>query len=227
MIRHYNLKNVSNFRDLGGFMTESGNVTKYNKVFRSSAIYDLTDEERELLHKKGIKKVIDLRVQHELERKPSAFLTDDEIEYINIPLSDKWTNNADEVPNLYFDIVKDHASMARVLKVIANTDEPLVFHCSAGKDRTGIISGILLSLNGVKEEDILADYISSYAYIYKEFRILKATVPEFKDFVGTMNVETLEITLKRIKEVYGSMEGYLKEIGLSDEEIVKLKNKLI
>jgi len=217
---------VSNLRDLGGYTTESGNITKYEKIFRSSAIYKLTNEEEKYFEDIGVKAAIDLRMPEEIERHPSAFFDSKKIKYFNFPLSNAWPSLEDEVPNTYFNIIKDHKSMSNIMKTIANTDGGVVFHCTAGKDRTGIVASLLLLLAGVVEEDIFADYMITYAYIYKGVRIMHEEDPDLPAFVGTIKVEHLEKTIERLNDIYGNVEGYLKEIGLTNEEVKKLKNKL-
>lgn len=218
---------VSNLRDLGGYTTENGNVTKYEKIFRSSAIYKLTEEEEKYFEDIGIKVAIDLRVPEEIDRHPSAFVDSEKIKYFNFPLSNSWPLVEDEVPNTYFNIIQSHKSMANVMKTIANTDGGIIIHCTAGKDRTGIVVSLLLLLAGVIEEDILADYLITYAYIYKGVRIMHEEDPDLPAFVGSIKVEHLEKTIERLNEVYGNVEGYLRELGLTIDEIEKLKNKLL
>ena len=217
---------VSNLRDLGGYNTKNGNTTKYEKVFRSSAIYKLKKEEEKYLNDIGIKAVIDLRVPEEIERHPSAFTNHEKIKYFNFPLSNAWPKVEDEVPNTYFNMIKSHESMASIMKTIANTDGGVIFHCTAGKDRTGIVACLMLLLAGVEEEDILADYMVTYAYFYKGVRIMHDEDPDLPAFVGTIKVEHLEQTINRLNEIYGNVEGYLTQIGLTNNEIQKLKNKL-
>lgn len=217
---------VSNLRDLGGYTTENGNITKYERVFRSSAIYKLTSAEEKYLDDIGIKAVIDLRMPEEIERHPSAFINSKKIKYFNFPLSNAWSLIEDEVPNIYFNMIKSYKSMANIMKTIANTDGGVIFHCTAGKDRTGIVACLMLLIAGVQEEDILADYMVTYAYIYKGIRIMHDENPDLPAFIGTIKVEHLEQTIERLNDVYGNVEGYLVEIGLTSEEIKKLKNKL-
>jgi len=226
MQRRKPFKYVSNLRDLGGYTTQNGNITKYERVLRSSAIYDLTEAEEKYLLDIGIKSVIDLRMPEEIQRHPSAFRDHDKIKYFNFPLSNAWPSLEDEVPNTYFNMIKDHKTMASIMKTIANTDGGVVFHCTAGKDRTGIVACLLLLASGVIEEDILADYMITYAYIYKGVRIMHHDNPDLPAFVGAIKIEHLEKTIDRLNDIYGSVEGYFTEIGLTLGEIEKIKKKL-
>ena len=76
------------------------------------------------------------------------------------------------------------------MKVIANTDGGVIFHCTAGKDRTGIVAALMLLLAGVVEEDIMADYMTTYAYIYKGIRIMHEEDPDLPAFVDRLQKST-------------------------------------
>jgi len=115
------------------------------------------------------------------------------------------------------------------MKIIADTkeDEGVLYHCTAGKDRTGVISAILLSLVGASQCDILADYQISYAYTIKLIRQLCKENPDFPAYIVEPRIEYMEKFLELFNEKYGSSEKYLLEIGLTDLEIEKLKKKLL
>jgi len=227
MQRRKPFKYVSNLRDLGGYTTQNGNITKYERVLRSSAIYDLTEAEEKYLLDIGIKSVIDLRMPEEIQRHPSAFRDHDKIKYFNFPLSNAWPSLEDEVPNTYFNMIKDHKTMASIMKTIANTDGGVVFHCTAGKDRTGVVAMLLLLLSEVYEDDIIADYQISYTYIRENIRKMHKDNPDLPAFLGGSKLEYMEETLELFYNKFKTINNYFIYLGFKQNEIEVIKNKLV
>ena len=108
-------------------------------------------------------------------------------------------------------------------KAILNEDKPLLFHCSAGKDRTGCFTMVLLLLAGVSMDDINADYLASFAYLREQAHECKGKLP---DVVITPNIDFIFEVVDRFNERYGDVNGYLEAIGLSDDEIAGLASIL-
>jgi protein-tyrosine phosphatase len=124
-------------------------------------------------------------------------------------------------------------AIARVLRVLAATDRPAVYHCAAGKDRTGVISAVLLALLGVPDEVIVADYAATQENLdaiierlleAEGYQTMLAALPP-----DTMHAEadTMIAFLEGIRAQYGSMRGYARAAGLEDETIEHLVARLV
>jgi protein tyrosine/serine phosphatase len=129
----------------------------------------------------------------------------------------------------------EHAKgpIARVVATLAQSSTPAVYHCAAGKDRTGVISAILLGLLGVREEIIVADYAATQQNLQEIVdRLLQSEgYREVLDSLpaDTMHAEpeTMFSLLRQIRQRYGSIRGYARDIGLEDAEIDRLEARLL
>lgn len=117
--------------------------------------------------------------------------------------------------------------MREVFTTIANAPEGVLFHCTAGKDRSGVVSAILLALAGVADEDIIYDYTISRELNKERLEAFLAAHPEIDREVVLANEKTMDRFLQMLREKHGSIEEYLLDMGLTEDEIQKLKNKLI
>jgi protein-tyrosine phosphatase len=228
-MRRVPFTNMMNMRDLGGYPVGQDSYIAYRKFIRSDAPIDLSDDEIKHLLDNKINTVIDLRNDEEVLKRPCALKDKVGFQYFHCKLygDGRLPLTSEDVPISYFEMVDEKTSMLAVMKVIAHAKEGVLYHCSAGKDRTGIVSAILLSLAGVSESDILADYQISYAYIAKMLRQLALINPDFPKNVVEPKIEYMEKFLEMFYEKYGSSKGYLLEIGLNEDEIEKIIQKML
>ena len=103
----------------------------------------------------------------------------------------------------------------------------MLFHCTAGKDRTGLFAALLLSLAGVSRADILADYQVSETYLADIIQRIRRVVPDLAPFAGASRSDYLDGCLDLLEEAYGSAEGYLRTIGVTGAELNALLKKLL
>src|SRR5262245_23148273 len=156
--RQIDLEGCLNFRDLGGYPTRDGRVIRWDHLFRSDALHLLTvadvDEQRRI----GIGTIIDLRSSPELNTAGRGPLGEESMASHHIPLFDGEQRSRSDVPqdslaDIYFMLAEfARVPIAKVIRVLAESDKPAVYHCAAGKDRTGVISAILLGLLDVSDE---------------------------------------------------------------------------
>lgn len=228
-----------NFRDLGGFRGHDGKITKANRIFRSDCLSKLTDEDLEQFKGLGIRFVIDLRSAHETESSEYPLHHQPEVGYESLPLSDDLNpeNLFDVIPEdiseLYRSIVDEFGTqLTRVFALIAEhaPQGGVVFHCTAGKDRTGVVAALLLLLNGVADEDIIADYAQSYQNMKPYFDAfaepfikMKVDIPQH---VFRSDPDSMRRFLDYFKQTYGSVEDYLTTRGIKHDAIEILKNIL-
>lgn len=228
------LEGTYNTRDLGGFPTQNGFMTHYGVFFRSDNLSRLTLKDIEVLKALDVKTIIDLRTEDERQKKPHALATAEDFQYHAIDLIGKEElkefDITQEIPEnalvkLYKMMLLDsRAAIVEVLELLAHAPNNSLFHCSAGKDRTGLISMFLLGLAKVFEADIIASYQVSYTYIKHD--------PEVQAYLSlapyslmASEARYMEEVLTFIKEHYGSIESYLISIGLSSTVIDLLKEK--
>ena len=216
-----------NLRDLGGYPYPAG-YTASLRYLRSDCPENLSQEELGQFQSWGITTIIDLRSEAEIARKPCAFAGVEGFQYHSIPLAGGGLpDTEDDVAVFYYDMVEPPEKMKQVMKTIASAPDGVLFHCTAGKDRTGVTAALLLSLAGVGQQDILADYQVSYTYIKPLIDSMRVSSPDLPAFIGRSNPEYMEAFLTRFFQNYGSVEGYLTAIGLSQEEIAALRKKLL
>ena len=173
MIRRIPMDGVMNFRDLGGFACPGG-VTRWNRIYRSAALADATPEDVERLRRRNIRLVLDLRYPHEVQARPDVAIPG--VQNLNFPLlgdfpMDKLPINGEvkSTRSLYrmYRLMLRHGGEAILgaFRALLACDGAVLFHCAAGKDRTGVFTMLLLALAGVEWADILADYTVSELYL--------------------------------------------------------------
>ena len=256
-------KGLRNTRDLGQFITEDGRKVRSNVLIRSGRIDKMSKKRiKRFLQEYNIKTIIDLRTQVEVNES-KHFMYPQYVDYYHIPVLNqqffgitheinkmskammeqrkKLTSSysgEDYMIEMYKSIVFEPSSQrhfATVFDVLANKqDGALLYHCTGGKDRTGITSLFLLTLLGVSEEDILDDYESSNFFNAKYIRnrelLMKIFMPTSKRFKKLLSAmlytkrEYLAGTIEAIKEKFGSVEKFLYEkIDITPEKHEKLK----
>lgn len=219
------LSNTLNFRDLGGYATQDGKTTKWNVFYRSACPNSLSAADGELLHNLGIKAVIDLRGGGNADETQKGYASLN-FKHYNLALGGGVPpKRAVDCPYGYMEIA-DSANMTKVFEILAETQGAVLFHCFAGKDRTGVVAALLLMLAGVDDVDVIADYTLSYAYFLKRIRM------DFSRTDAEPNVfcplpDHIEGFIKVFREKYGDVNNYLQTIGITPDQIQKLKVKLV
>jgi protein tyrosine/serine phosphatase len=238
--RHIRLQGSVNFRDLGGYETESGRHTRWRTIFRADGLSRLTPPDRAVIRRLGIATVVDLRTSFELEG--GRFPVDDiPVNFHHLPLLDDVSDPEQfkMAPGMlatqYQDMVADAASViARVLSVLAERQaHPVIVHCTAGKDRTGVLVAVLLGLLGVPDDVIVEDYALSAGAMAALRGKLIERYPEGKDLIeqaeelfsaAPSNIRSL---LTHIERNYGSIEGYAASAGVTAETVAALRSSLL
>lgn len=223
------LESTMNTRDLGMYrIYGTKHYTISNRIYRSDRCEMLSERDKSLLSERCITTIIDLRSDQEVNVKPSAFAVDKDFTYFHYPIVEGMLppNSIEAVPISYMEIA--HAEcMKEVFKAIANTQEGVLFHCTAGKDRTGVVSAILLALVRVSDEDIIYDYTVSREFNKLRLEEFLKEHPEIDSEIVLANEKSMRIFLEKLREKHNSVEQYLLDIGVTSNEIQRLKNKLI
>ena len=242
--RRVELGGVYNVRDLGGCRTEDGRVLTSGLLFRASSLHRLTDEEA--WHEFGAATVIDLRYQREID----AFPLPDFIEDVtHLPvLPDDWRSIAtpreeprDESPEEHLAFVYDCMldfgahTVSEMLEQLAEPDAlPAIFFCMAGKDRTGFVAAVLLSLLGVSDADIADDFALSGEEVIALVALLRSS-EDFENHPMMNQSEALlraprgamELFLARVTAEYGSLRQWVDTLRVPADAIETLRARLL
>ena len=230
MLRHIPLGQMYNLRDLGGYPVPGGGETAWERLLRGDNPEGLSQADLRWLLDRDITTVVDLRSGAEIRRKPDQLSTQPDVRYFHCPLlaeGDGMPNLEADVGRGYFRMLDGSDLVAQALRTVAAAPGGVLFHCTAGKDRTGLLAALLLGLTGVERVSLLADYQVSETYLAGIIRQIKAKVPTLPAFAGASKAEYLNECLDLLEETYGSILGYLQAIGLTAEELTALRGKLL
>jgi protein-tyrosine phosphatase len=224
-----------NTRDLGGLPCATG-LTRPGLVVRSDNISSLNTAGIHAMWEYGIKAVLDLRSELEIAKSPSPFEpVDYGPTYLHVPLVDDDLGDrlatTPSTPDRYRMMVDfRQQAFGRIFTTIARVDGPLVFHCFAGKDRTGVVAAMVLSLAGVERGAIAADYAETDAHLAGKYREwLAAAAPErveaMRDELRCLP-EWILSTLDHVYRRWGGVEPYLVAGGARPADIARVRDKL-
>ncbi|EAQ04920.1 hypothetical protein OB2597_06540 [Pseudooceanicola batsensis HTCC2597] len=222
---------VHNIRCLGGYPTGRGGTTRADAIWRGCALTGIGDTEREDLLTRGLATIIDLRRADEIAAAPNPLAGDPRVSYVNIPLFDglapldRMAEEAGGGFNMgirYRRALDDcQDNMARVMRTIADAPPGgLYFHCTAGKDRTGLIAMLLLSNAGVDREIVIAEYALTErlgASLMDRLRTgirARGATPERTDRILASEPETMRAVMDHLDKTYGGPVSYLDHIGI-------------
>lgn len=241
------LEGPRNFRDLGGYPTADGRRVRWGQVFRADSLAELTDADIAYLARLGLARVIDLRGDGEVSERPNRLAGRPGFAYVQLPIGEsdlapaEWARkfesgefgeiDASWLVRGYRRTLDERAHrVGEVLRQLASAPSPAVFHCTAGKDRTGVISALLLLLLGVPREVVVGDY--SLTALYTDDRIPAADQwfaergiqPEQAAHVLSARREAMEETLDHLDAAHGGTERFLRErAGVGPAQIAALR----
>lgn len=229
-----------NARDLGGYRTEDGRETQWGRIYRSDNPYDLTEAGRRALLDSGVGTIIDLRSDGELDEYPSPFADHPHVLYQHIAFVDEsagWPPVGTPMPDVYLHMLnRDRAGIASILTAIARAPRvPVLVHCHGGKDRTGLISALLLRLVQVPIDTVATDYSLTESLMTDKDRdwIESAPTPGEREArrrlidTNAPTYEVMERVLRMLEAQHGGIEAYMHWIGVEGEDIDRLKSRLL
>jgi len=222
------LETTQNTRELGGYVIKDGLATKRNSLWRSDVQNYPSEKDVALLKKRGITTILDLRGDKDLARKPSGFANAEGFTYINCPIIEGSgiPESVEKVPVSYLAIAQaEH--IHEVFRTIANAESGIMFNCTAGKDRTGVVSAILLLHAGVSDSDIIENYVLTREYGRERLELVHKNFPEVDMNIVTPKEWFMEEFLRLFREKFGTTENYFKSLGLTKEEIERIRKKLV
>lgn len=226
MPQHYLFDQIYNFRDIGGHPLAYGGFTQSGIIYRSAGLSYATHEDLEKLKKMGIKTIIDLRGDKEYNELPDKTMDDPFFHNLHLSVNGggRVPIDADDMVDSYMEMVDEPNSARAIFKAIVEAEKPLLLHCTAGKDRTGVVVALLLAAAGVPKDDINADYLLSVAYLRA---MVAATLEHHPDFPLAClfpRPEHMERFWREFNGKYGPVVAYFDSIGLNENEIDALTN---
>ena len=233
--RALDFPDLLNVRDLGGYPTTDGAHTRWRSLLRADDLAQLTAAGIQALADYGVATVLDLRWPEEAERHPSpvaAALPQVRCERIALltHTEDEWRlRSRDVVKELWKCMVLEHVreELRQVLSFIAAAPpQPLLFHCVAGKDRTGLIAALLLTLADTTPEAIAGDYAASSENLRTGYLKRYATLGRERVLEALRCPEEGAHNMLRFLASAGGVRAYLAQIGLSPAQIARLRARL-
>jgi protein-tyrosine phosphatase len=230
-----------NARELGGYATANGQQTRMKSFVRSDNLRRLTPEGVQAVLDYGVRTVIDLRWPFELEMDPNPFATHaGPAQYAHLSLlgdsQQAWherVRSEDDARGYLSMLDYFQPEMKRVMQTMAHAPEGgVLFHCHAGKDRTGVVAMLLLSLAEVPDAIIANDYFLTEANIKPAYAVALSDDADPKERTRLQEdlrcpPEIAMKTLGHVRQQYGGTAAYLHEIGLHTDEIALLRTRLI
>lgn len=228
-----------NFRDVGGLRGRGGEVRR-GVLYRSDGLHRLGADGRAMLGELGVRTVIDLRDDAEAEAMPDD-LAGLDVELRRLPVFEGSgaSHNGEGVSleSLYERMVTRHAGMlGRAVQHIAASDGGTVVHCTAGKDRTGVVVALSLLSVGVDRDTVVDDYARTEPHLAGEW--LEAMVemvgrygvpdsPALRTLMGGSPPEALDSVLDLVEREHGSANDFLRVAGVSTSELETLERRLL
>jgi protein-tyrosine phosphatase len=216
-------------RDLGGYPTVDGHYLTWGKIIRSDCPIKISDADTRKFEELKITDVIDLRTSEQASEEPSYFANLDKVTYHNISFmnGNGFPETEESIVSTYVDMMEEADTLRQIMNIVAESKGAVLYHCAVGKDRTGVVTAIILSICGVGVEDIIADYQISETYIYDFITELKNKYPEIPSWTGRSKPEYMRACLEGLIDRYGSITEYLKALKISDTTMLAIKEKMV
>jgi protein tyrosine/serine phosphatase len=234
---------ASNFRDLGGYPTTDGGFTHWGRLFRSDTLHELTEGDVALLREMGLKSIIDLRTATEAELSGRGLLGAEATDYFHLSVIDQDRGESSGIPApideslanrylWYLDIGRD--ALARAIGILGEASSyPLVFHCAAGKDRTGVLAALILDIVGVERQAIVGDYVLTASRMEAILeRLLRNRAEGGMDYqfpasALTVEAATMEGFLDGVDQRYGGARQWALAAGVPYDAVEALSTLLV
>lgn len=255
-VKMIELDGTKNFRDIGGYTNYEGKKISYGKVYRSDQLAELTEDDLEDFQKLGIKTIIDLRSTRERIEKPNILPENHDINIINMAITLKdlqpdelsmqlrngeleYEKAVEQMQQGYQEIVSRYSTIMRlVLETSADEDKhPILIHCTAGKDRTGVAIATLMLALGIDREQAINDYLLTNDLVlptYSKARLMVKTISGFKtddktfDALAGVKRSYLESSFEVMTQDTNSFGGYFHgNLGLPEDFIDQLRDALL
>lgn len=259
-IRHLDLEGTPNFRDVGGYATTDGHFVRWGMLYRSGVLTNLSVADLRYLSQLGVHVVCDFRTPDENASSPERWIEDGDVTHVNYPIGGSNGRNTQAVMQellaahptpeqlrsrmitSYGTFANEYApAYAAAFDQLKQDRLPLLYHCTAGKDRTGVFTAFILLTLGVPESTVLEDYSLTTKYLAAPASstagaktssavssLLAQTTPEQRKVLMAADPAYLESTLRSINTQYGSFNNYRRTmLKVSDEDQKRLRDTLL
>jgi protein-tyrosine phosphatase len=244
-VRHVPLNGTTNLRDLGGYPTSDGRKVRWRAIYRSSNLSQLTDDDLAVFGRLRIRTVCDFRGDEERAAAPSRLPTATPPRVVNLGIRPKVGGPLQEILRTgetrgidlrsliieaYRAYARDHAAQYRGLfaELIEGDNHPLLFHCAAGKDRTGFAAAIVLTALGVPRASVFEDYELTNHYWKGPGTLSSKLDPKVRAPLLAADPAYLEAAFAGIDATFGSTEAYFREgLGLDSRARERLRAQLL
>ena len=246
--RRLPLDGLVNARELGGFPTRDGKLTKYRVFVRSEAPRTLSARDVTFLRDYGVTAAVDFRGDRETEREPSCLSDAGWLRYLRSPtfndqvaFATRGTSAGPPVTSFvdwrvkYVEMAEDYKGWVKAtLELLASADGAVLYHCATGKDRTGVITALLLGLCGVSDADIIADYCVSELYLAPVYeRLIAGFKKHWPDEPVSLSdpffrtaPENMAALLRHLNDAYGGIPDYVEACGVDRSAAGLLRRRL-
>jgi protein-tyrosine phosphatase len=243
--RHLALRTAFNVRDLGGYRTADGRAVRWRRVLRADGLHRLDDADLAALGSLGVRTVVDLRTTGEVEERGRVAADRLGARWVHLPvLREIWSaellDASDDVVAFlaarYGEMLDEgREALTGALALLADDEHlPLVFHCSAGKDRTGVLAALLLDLCGVDRHVIAHDYGMSRSGVAAMRAWVAANLPEALDAMNDQPAAfsacppaAMRRFLAALDADHGGAAGWARSAGVADEVLAALPGRLL
>ena len=232
-----------NFRDLGGYPTTDGRVTRWRQLYRSDTLHDLSETDVSALRGMGLQTIIDLRTAAELATTGRGPLEGEDIAYLHLSVIQEAIRNDPVVlpPLAELDLAfvylgwldSSPRAFIEALSVLGNPDSyPVAFHCAAGKDRTGVLAALVLDIVKAERDVIVQDYALTATHL-DSILIRQRNDPETAQRMidapqlFTAEAQTMEKFLDGLHEQHGNARDWALTSGVSSEALDRLTATLL
>ena len=243
--QHLKIEGTFNTRDIGGYVTQDGRKIRFRKLIRSDSLDKIPAKSQKALLDYGIRSIIDLRKSIEMQRTPNVFLGSDKVAYYHQNMvGDIRIRERESIPESlgyvehmrwsYSVVLDKRQSQVRdTLSTLADPDTfPALIHCAGGTERTGLITALVLGIAGVPAETIAEDFAISAWFNFPrhlernpEISTSNYTWKNYQE--ESSRPETMLAVLRTLDERHSGIEGYARNIGVSQHEIDSIRNALV
>ena len=221
------IRGAENVRDIGGYVGDGNRVGNFGRFVRANYLKNITLEDNNYLKEFGITDILDLRGEAESILEPDS-IDKEYFKYYRVGLlTNKFNENLMlEKENFdmgegYVLLLENKTAIKEIFEILANAKGGVLYHCTAGKDRTGIVSMLILGLSGVSKKDIIANYEVTYTYV---------PVIMDKDVVTNLiysKPEYIKRAIEHIETKYGTYKEYLLSCNINEETLNIIKEKYL
>jgi protein-tyrosine phosphatase len=237
------LVGASNFRDLGGYLTDAGGITRWGQLYRSDTLHELTAADVDILRGIGLASVIDLRTAVELDRSGRGLLGHEPVTFLHASvlqieggesIAQPAPPEDDPAERYLWYLEVGRAALVKALVTVADpSNRPLVFHCAAGKDRTGVLAALILDILAVEHATIVDDYVITASRLELILERLSrdpvwgGSAPKIPAARVTAEATTMGRFLELLYERHGGARAWAEAAGVPTESLDAMAAQLV